>query len=57
MVRYGLKSYLTARSEPDDMVAAATYQKYQDRTARAMAMLRLQAEQERHGHLARRRRL
>jgi hypothetical protein len=56
MVRYGLKSYLTARGEPDDMVAAATYQKYQDPTARAMAMLRLQADQEKGGHLARRRR-
>jgi hypothetical protein len=56
MVRYGLKSYLTARSEPDDLFAAETYQKYQDATARAMAMLRLQAEQEKGGHLARRRR-
>lgn len=58
MVRYGLKSYLTARSDiPDEVTAAETYQKYQDPTARAMAMLRLSAEQEKRGHLVRRRRL
>jgi hypothetical protein len=58
MVRYGLKSYLNARTDtPDDVVAAETYQKYQDPTARAMAMLRLNAEQEKHGRLVRRRRL
>jgi hypothetical protein len=56
MVRYGLKSYLNARTDtPDDVVAAETYQKYQDPTARAMAMLRLNAEQEKHGRLVRRR--
>jgi hypothetical protein len=58
MVRYGLKSYLAARTgQPDDVTAAQTYQKYQDPTARAMAMLRLKAEQDKSGHLARRRRL
>jgi phage terminase large subunit len=58
MVRYGLKSYLTARRDvPDEVTAAETYNKYQDPTARAMAMLRLQADQQKRGTLARRRRL
>ena len=58
MVRYGLKSYLAARRDvPDDVVAVETYQKYQDPTDRAMAMLRLQAEKGKSQHLARRRRL
>lgn len=58
MVRYGLKSYLVARAGiPDDVQAAETYRKYQDPTARAMAMLRLSVGQEKHSHLYRRRKL
>jgi hypothetical protein len=58
MVRYGLKSWLSARnSVPDDVVAAETFQRYQDPTARAMAMLRLGAEQAKTSRISRRRRI
>lgn len=58
LVRYGLKSYLAARGDvPDEVTAAETYQKYQDPTARAMAMLKLGADQAKSSHLTRRRRL
>lgn len=56
MVRYGLKSYLGASRVPDQVTAAETWQKYQDPTDRAMAMLRLSAQQAKSGTLARRRR-
>jgi hypothetical protein len=58
MVRYGLKSYLTAEPKaPDDVILAETYQRYEDPTARAMAMLRLSAEQQRGRYIRRRGRL
>ncbi|MDE2103194.1 MAG: phage terminase large subunit [Patescibacteria group bacterium] len=58
MVRYGLKSYLAARTKaPDEVITAETYERYQDPTARAMAMLRLNMEQSKSGRLVRRRRL
>lgn len=57
MVRYGLKSYLSARSDrPNDIVAAETYERYQDPTARSMAMLRLSVEQAKQDRMVRRRR-
>ena len=56
-VRYLVKSYLSARYEqPGDVTAAETYQKYQDPTDRAMAMLVLKAAQARSQRLERRRR-
>ena len=46
MVRYGLKSYLQADPNvPDEVVRAETYARHQDPTARAMAMLQLEAKQ------------
>ena len=58
MCRYGLKSYLGARTTvPDEVTAAETYHKYQDPNERAMAMLQLSVKQAKAGHLARRRRL
>ena len=58
MCRYGLKSYLSARRDvPEDVIAVETYRRYKDPTDRAMAMLRLQAEQSKSQRLTRRRRL
>lgn len=55
MVRYGLKSWISARTDtPGDMVAAETFNRFQDPTARAMAMLRLGAEQAKGKRLFRR---
>ena len=57
MLRYGLKSYLAAEpNPPGDIVRAETWNKYQDPTSRAIAMLRLTAEQERARNIHRRRR-
>lgn len=45
MVRYGLKSYLTAEPKPPkEVIEQETYDRYQDPTARAMAMLHLRAK-------------
>lgn len=58
MVRYGMKSYLSARTtQPDEVTAVETYNRHQDPTSRAMAMLQLQANQQKANHLSRRRRL
>ncbi len=55
MLRYGMKSYLNAEpNAPAEVTRAQTYSKYQDPTARAMAMLRLQAEQDRGQYIRRR---
>jgi phage terminase large subunit len=57
MVRYGLKSYLTARGDvPYEITAAQTYQAYQDPTSRVMAMRRLEMEHSKSMRLQRRRR-
>lgn len=58
MVRYGLKSYLTAEPKvPPDVMARQTFEAYQDPTARAMAMLRLAAQQDEGRYIRRRRTL
>jgi len=55
MIRYGLKSYLTAEPKaPDDVIRSATFSRYQDPTARAMAMLHLEAEQSKGQYIRRR---
>jgi len=55
MLRYLIKSYLSAEIKvPDDVTRAETFAKHQDPTARAMAMLRLEAEQSKRGYLRRR---
>ena len=58
MCRYGLKSYLTADpTGPQEVLAASTYERYQDPTARAMAMLRLSARQQQGQYIRRRKKL
>ena len=45
--RYAIKSYLAAEpSPPASVIAAETYARYEDPNQRAMAMLRLSAEQQ-----------
>jgi phage terminase large subunit len=58
MVRYGLKSYLRANpGVPDSVLAAETWERYQDPTQRAMAMRRLEMKQKEKAYIHRRRRL
>lgn len=58
MLRYAIKSYLTAEPGlPKDVAMQETYQKYQDPTARAMAMLRLNEKNEKKEYIRRRRRM
>ena len=57
MVRYGLKSYLTAEPTPNRIILSETYERYQDPTARAMTMIRMRAEQQRGASIRRRRKL
>jgi phage terminase large subunit len=57
MIRYGLKSYLSAEpGVPKEIDRAETYGRYEDPTARAMAMLKLSAEHDRGQYIRRRRR-
>jgi hypothetical protein len=58
MLRYLVKSYLRAEPGiPASVTAAQTWQAYQDPTARAMAMLRMEAKQAEGQRIQRRRRL
>lgn len=55
MVRYGLKSWISARADvPVEVERQQTYEKYQDPTARAMAMLKLSAKQDESRYIRRR---
>lgn len=57
MLRYLIKSFLRAEpGMPLDTQRAETYQKYQDPTARAMAMLRLEADSSQRDFIRRKRR-
>jgi hypothetical protein len=57
-LRYGVKSYLNAdAAKPPDITRQQTFDTYQDPTARAMAMLRLEAAETQHTRLQRRRRV
>lgn len=54
--RYGVKSYLTAEpNAPKEVVAMETYNRYQDPTARSIAMLQLKAKQDQQQYIRRRR--
>ncbi len=58
MLRYSVKSYLSAEPNlPPEVSLLETYEKYQDPTSRAMAMLRLTAEEGKTHYIRRRRRL
>jgi hypothetical protein len=55
MVRYGLKSYLRAQPKaPREVIEMETYQRYQDPTARAMAILKLRADSDSGQYIRRR---
>ena len=57
MVRYGLKTHLSAKTEaPFENRVAETYSKYEDPTSRAMAMLRLTKDERSAQYIHRRRR-
>lgn len=57
MLRYGVKSYLTAEpGVPKEVTRAETHERYQDPTARAMAMLRLESGEQKAQLIRRRRR-
>jgi hypothetical protein len=56
-LRYGVKSYLDAEpNQPAEITREETFAKYEEPTARAMAMLRLAAKEEQGQYIRRRRR-